>query len=207
MTLEVWLAYLIAGVILSVSPGAGAVNTMSNGMNYGFKRALVSILGLQVGLILLFVLVAIGLGALVAQSALAFSVIKWVGVAYLIYLGIMKFREQGAVDVKQLSDKPTSLFKIFNHALLVNVTNPKSIVFLVALLPQFIDPNQAQGPQFLILGATSVIVDTLVMIGYALLATRLAFFIRSERHMRLQNRIFGGMFIGAGSLLAVASHK
>ncbi|MCE0555831.1 MULTISPECIES: homoserine/homoserine lactone efflux protein [unclassified Motilimonas] len=207
MTLEVWLAYLIAGIILSVSPGAGAVNTMSNGMNYGFKRALVSIIGLQVGLILLFVLVAIGLGALVAQSALAFNIIKWVGVGYLIYLGVMKFREQGAMDVAQVSAKPMPLAKLFSHALLVNVTNPKSIVFLVALLPQFIDPNAAQAPQFLILGTTSVLVDMVVMIGYALLATRLAFFIRSERHMRLQNRIFGGMFIGAGSLLAVASHK
>lgn len=207
MTLEVWLTYLIAGIVLSVSPGAGAVNTMSNGMSYGFKYSLISILGLQLGLALQFVLVGIGLGAIVAQSALAFSIIKWAGVAYLIYLGVMKFKQQGAFDVNAYNEPKVPPLTLFAKAVLVNVTNPKSIVFLVVLLPQFINPHAPQALQFTILGLTSVGVDLVVMLGYALLATQLALFVRSEKHMRLQNRIFGGMFIGAGSLLAVASHK
>lgn len=207
MTFDVWLAYAVAGLLLSISPGAGAVNTMANAMNQGFRRSLASILGLQAGLILLFALVAIGLGAVVAQSTLAFNVIKWAGVGYLIYLGVMKFREQGAFNVANIQGTPKSLSSMFTYAMLVNITNPKSIVFLLALLPQFIDPNTPQAPQFLILATTSVVIDTFVMLGYALLATRLASLIKSEKHMRLQNRIFGGLFIGAGSLLAATSHK
>ncbi|MCE2572153.1 homoserine/homoserine lactone efflux protein [Motilimonas eburnea] len=207
MTFDVWLAYVVAGLFLSISPGAGAVNTMASAMNQGFRRSLASIFGLQVGLILLFALVAVGLGAVVAQSSLLFNLIKWAGVAYLIYLGVMKFREQGSLNVEQLQGTPKSLRSLFTYAMLVNITNPKSIVFLLALLPQFIDPHAPQAPQFLILAATSVVIDTWVMLGYALLATRLSVLIKSDKHMRLQNRIFGGLFIGAGSLLAATSHK
>ncbi|MFO6423211.1 homoserine/homoserine lactone efflux protein [Motilimonas sp. KMU-193] len=207
MTFDAWLTYAVAGLLLSISPGAGAVNTMANAMNHGFRRALASILGLQVGLILLFALVAVGLGAVVAQSTLAFNLIKWAGVAYLIYLGVMKFREQGSLNVTNLPVAPKSLTSMFTYAMLVNITNPKSIVFLLALLPQFINPNEPQAPQFLILASTSVVIDTWVMLGYALLATRLTVLIKSDKHMRLQNRIFGGLFIGAGTLLAATSHK
>ncbi len=207
MSLEIWITYLIASIILSVSPGAGAVNTMANGMSYGFRYTMVSILGLQTGLAIHVVLVGLGLGALVAQSATAFTLIKWAGVAYLIYLGYKKFTEVGVMNISEVNQPMVPPVTLYRRAVMVNLTNPKSIVFLVALFPQFLNPDAPQAIQILILGTTSIIVDVFVMIGYATLATRLSHFIKSERHMKIQNRIFGGMFMGAGSLLAGASRS
>ncbi|WP_163831812.1 homoserine/homoserine lactone efflux protein [Spartinivicinus ruber] len=209
MAIEVWLAYFVATVILSISPGAGAVNTISNAMNHGFKVSLISNLGLQFGNVIVITLVGVGLGAVLAQSETLFLWIKWFGVLYLIYLGIQKFREVSTQKqtTSNSSCIPKNYWVLFFQSLLVNVTNPKSIVFLVALFPQFIDPDLPQGIQVFILGSTSVLVDLVVMIGYGLLAARLAQYVHSERHMKIQNRVFGSMFIGAGSLLALAGQK
>jgi homoserine/homoserine lactone efflux protein len=207
MSIEVWLTFLLAAILLSVSPGAGAVNTMANTMKYGFKASLIANLGLQVGSAFNIVMVGLGLGALLAQSELAFSVIKWVGVAYLIFLGYQKFNEVSKLDLGEVKAQKPEPLKLFTKSVIVNMTNPKSIVFLVALLPQFMNTNEPQINQIMLLGTTMLVVDTVVMIGYSLLATRLAHLIKNERHVRIQNRIFGSMFMGAGSLLAVASHN
>ena len=163
MTLEWWLTYLVTTIILSLSPGSGAINTMSTGIRYGFRGALPSIAGLQVGLSVHIVLVGIGLGTLLTQSVIAFDILKWLGAAYLIWLGIQQWRTAGALDLNAVS-KALPGSGLFKRAILVNLTNPKSIVFLAALFPQFIIPNQPQGAQYLILGMTSVVVDIIVMI-------------------------------------------
>lgn len=205
MNIELWVTFLIACIILAISPGAGAVNTMSVTMKYGFKRSLVSNFGLQVGNIVNISIAGAGLGALLAQSGSMFSAIKWAGVLYLIYLGIQKFRETNIYYTESDNQNDTGSSRLFTRAVVVNVTNPKSIVFLVALLPQFIEPSGSHFNQMLILGGTMVVVDMTVMIGYAILATRIARLVQSQHHVVIQNRIFGGMFIGAGTLLAVAS--
>ncbi len=202
MTLQIWLTYLLAICILSISPGAGAVNTMSNSLRHGVRRTFSAILGLQAGLAADILLVGVGLGALIASSVTAFTILKWAGVVYLVYLGYKKWTDQGAVELSSGPSAPLSAIRMFAQAALVNLTNPKAIIFLVALFPQFIAPSHPQLPQLVILGLTLVLVDTVVMLGYAILASSLRQLIQSRRHMKIQNRIFGGLFLGAGALLA-----
>jgi len=203
MTLDWWFTYLLTTVILSLSPGSGAINTMSTSLSHGYRGAVASIAGLQLGLSLHIVLVGIGLGALISQSLLAFELLKWLGAAYLIWLGIQQWRAAGAVDLHALAGSMPRR-QLFRRALLVNLTNPKSIVFLAALFPQFIVPHQPQAMQYVILGVTTVLVDIIVMIGYAMLARRLANWVKAPKQMTLLNRIFGSLFMLVGALLATA---
>lgn len=207
MNFDLWFTFLMACIVLAISPGAGAVNMMSITMRYGFRRSLISNLGLQVGNMFNIAIVGVGLGAVLAQSEVAFIAIKWVGAFYLIYLGIKKFTETvDNPDYKGQQQKVSGL-KMFCQSVIVNVTNPKSIVFLVALLPQFIVSSSLHLEQILVLGSTLLTVDMLVMCGYALLASRLTGLVKNRRHMIVQNRIFGSVFIGTGSLLAVAGRS
>ena len=128
---------------------------------------------------------------------------KWAGAAYLVWLGIQQWRSAGAIDLDAVA-KATPRRRLFKRAVLVNLTNPKSIVFLAALFPQFILPHQPQAMQYLVLGATTIVVDIIVMIGYATLATRIAAWIKGPKQMKLLNRIFGGLFMAVGALLASA---
>ncbi|MCW8329511.1 homoserine/homoserine lactone efflux protein [Photobacterium sp. SDRW27] len=203
MNIEVWLAYLATAVVFSLAPGSGTVNSISNGMVYGWRKSLASILGLQAGLAFHIVLVGVGLGTIVAQSATAFTLIKWVGVIYLLWLGVQKWRERASLDVTATADN-VSAWHLFRQAVLVNLTNPKTIVFLVALFPQFLNPAEPQLLQLTVLGITTIVIDTVVMMFYVSLASRLTGYIRSARVMGGLNRLFGSMFIGCGALLATA---
>jgi len=201
MKFEIWLAFLLASFLISLSPGAGAVNTMSNGLRYGVRNTLPAIFGLQLGYGAQIIIVGIGLGALLASSNTAFSVIKWAGVAYLLWLGISKWR-QTPRPLDAAADARDSGQRRFWQAAFVNLTNPKATVFLVALFPQFIDANAPHAIQFSIMGSTLIVVDIMVMLGYANLASRLSFWMRDEVHQRWQNRIFGSLFVGVAALMA-----
>ncbi|WP_105665319.1 homoserine/homoserine lactone efflux protein [Cronobacter dublinensis] len=203
MTFEWWCTYLLTTLILSLSPGSGAINTMSTAISHGYRGAAASIAGLQTGLALHIVLVGIGLGALFSRSLMAFEVLKWAGAGYLIWLGIQQWRAAGAIDLNALAQsQPRS--KLFKRAVFVNLTNPKSIVFLAALFPQFIVPHQPQVMQYLVLGVTTVVVDIIVMIGYATLATRIGGWIKGPHQMKALNKVFGSLFMLVGALLATA---
>lgn len=203
MDLHVWLAYVATAIVFSLAPGSGTVNSISNGLSYGTRKSLAAIAGLQVGLACHIVLVGAGIGALVAKSALAFTVIKWVGAVYLIWLGIQKWRDHSSLaTVTDGAALPART--LLRKAVLINLTNPKSIVFLVALFPQFIDPAGNQLMQLMILGVTTVVIDSFVMLGYTSLASQMGRFIRSERVMSKINKVFGSMFMGCGALLAAA---
>ncbi|GAA5648298.1 MULTISPECIES: homoserine/homoserine lactone efflux protein [Vibrio] len=203
MDLHVWLAYVATAIVFSLAPGSGTVNSISNGLSYGTRKSLAAIAGLQVGLACHIVLVGAGIGALVAKSALAFTVIKWVGAVYLIWLGIQKWRDHSSLaTVTDGAALPART--LLRKAVLINLTNPKSIVFLVALFPQFIDPAGNQLTQLMILGVTTVVIDSFVMLGYTSLASQMGRFIRSERVMSKINKVFGSMFMGCGALLAAA---
>ncbi|WP_318372405.1 homoserine/homoserine lactone efflux protein [Enterobacter sp.] len=205
MTFEWWFAYLLTSIILSLSPGSGAINTMSTAMSHGYRGAAASIAGLQTGLGIHIVLVGVGLGTLFSRSVLAFEVLKWAGAAYLVWLGIQQWRAAGALDLNALA-KSQSRGHLFKRAVFVNLTNPKSIVFLAALFPQFIVPHQPQIMQYVVLGTTTIVVDIIVMIGYATLATRIALWIKGPRQMKTLNRIFGSLFMLVGALLASTRH-
>ncbi|MBY7877200.1 homoserine/homoserine lactone efflux protein [Vibrio fluvialis] len=203
MDTHVWLAYVATAIVFSLAPGSGTVNSISNGLSYGTRKSLASIAGLQIGLAIHIMLVGAGIGALVAQSALAFTIIKWVGAVYLVWLGIQKWRDRSSL-VADAATQTLSAGTLLRKAVLINLTNPKSIVFLVALFPQFLDPTRDQMTQLLVLGITTVTIDSFVMLGYTSLASQMGRFIRSDRIMRKINRVFGSMFMGCGALLAAA---
>lgn len=125
MTIEWWFAYLLTSIILSLSPGSGAINTMTTSINHGYRGAAASIAGLQTGLVIHIVLVGVGLGTLFSRSVLAFEVLKWAGAAYLIWLGIQQWRAAGAIDLNTLA-KAQTRGKLFQRAVFVNLTNPNS---------------------------------------------------------------------------------
>ena len=205
MRWEVWLAYFAACWVIAVSPGSGAVLSMSHGLSYGLRRTTTTILGLQTGLVVILLIAGGGLGALLLASEQAFMVVKTVGALYLIYLGIQQWRSkvdtggeaaQGTPRVALMSPR-----RRFATGLLTNVTNPKGIIFMVAVLPQFIDPARALAPQLAILAATMCGVDLIVMHGYALLASRMQGLFRNARAVRWQNRFFGSVLMAVGTAL------
>lgn len=200
MSLSVWLAFLVTTLLFSLFPGAGALNTMGTVVRHGVRSALPSIAGLQLGLLCHLLLAGVGLGALLARSLLLFEIIKWCGAAYLVWLGWKQWRAP-VQAVKAGAAKPM----LFWPAVLVNLTNPKTILFLVALFPQFIHTDYPLWSQCLILGATCLLVDALVMVGYATLAVPLMRIITTPARQRLQNRVFGSLFMAAGVTLAGAS--
>lgn len=203
MSLETWLAFFVACWVISLSPGAGAIASMSSGLQYGFWRGYWNAIGLQLGLALQIAIVAAGVGAILAASALAFSLIKWFGVAYLVYLAVLQWRaepsELRAEDARRPLGRPLTLVV---RGFLVNISNPKAIVFMLAVLPQFLDPQAPLLPQYLLMGVTMIGVDLIVMAGYTGLAARVLRALRSPRQQRLLNRTFAGLFVGAAALLA-----
>ncbi|MNT20321.1 Homoserine/homoserine lactone efflux protein [compost metagenome] len=203
MSMEVWLGFFAACWVISLSPGAGAIASMSSGLQYGFWRGYWNALGLQLGLIVQIAIIAAGVGAILAASATAFQIIKWFGVAYLVYLAYKQWRAL-PMDMSDESavrpiGKPLSL--VF-RGFLVNVSNPKALVFMLAVLPQFINPQAPLLPQYLIITATMVSVDLLVMAGYTGLAARVLRLLRTPKQQRRMNRTFAGLFLGAATLLA-----
>ena len=137
MTLETWLAFFVASWLISLSPGAGAISCMAAGMRFGFRRALWNILGLQLGILLVLVIVAAGLGALLAASTYAFEAVKWFGAAYLVWLGIQQWRAP-AVPIDEAAAESAlggSPRELVLRGFLVNATNPKGIIFMLAVLP------------------------------------------------------------------------
>ncbi len=204
MQLDIWLTMLVATIVISVSPGAGAVVSMNYGLRYGLKRSYAAILGLQIGLLTQTFVVVIGLGSLITQSLTLFNIIKWIGVAYLIFLGVMKFIEKPMLPQDAENIKAFSFKKALIQASLINMTNIKATVFLVAFIPQFLDPTKPIWTQFLIICATLVVVDVIVMTGYSSLASKLKFMVKSLRAITIQNRITGAFLLLAALFVSTA---
>jgi len=203
VSLHVWLGFLLAAILIAVTPGPGAVASMSAGMRHGYWSALILVLGLQAAILLHLGVVAIGLGALLATSEAAFGLVKLAGAAYLVWLGVQKWRTPFLSKVELLSGERRR--SLFLQGLLVNLTNPKAIVFIGALVPSFIDTGAALLPQYLVIAVTLCLTDMLVMSVYALVASRLGAVMRDPKLMRVQNRLFGSLFVTAGTLLALSS--
>ena len=203
MDWHVWLAYFVASWVIAVSPGSGAVLAMSHGLAYGVRGASATVLGLQIGLAFILLVAGAGVGAVLVASAGAFMVVKLLGAAYLLWLGFKQWRAPVTLDDggAQAGPPVMRLRQRVRTGALTNATNPKGIVFMVAVLPQFIDPKRPLLLQLLILLVTTLAVDTVVMHGYALLASRLRALLRSARARRTQNRVFGGVLMGMGASL------
>lgn len=203
MELNVWLTLLLATIAISVSPGAGAVVSMNYGIKYGLKKSYAAIFGLQAGLLIQTFVVVIGLGAIIAKSVLVFTIIKWIGVLYLVYMGLSKIFEKVELSEDGEQIKEYSAKKAFLSATLINVTNPKATVFLVAFIPQFLNPNESLWLQFGIICLTLVVIDVIVMTGYSSMASKLKFLIKDAKAMKIQNRITGSFLIIAAIFMSM----
>ena len=204
MSLDIWLTMLVASILISVSPGAGAVVSMNYGLKYGLKRSYAAIFGLQAGLFAQTFVVVVGLGSLILKSLLLFNIIKWIGVAYLVFLGVMKFIEKPVLPDDTANIKAFSAKKAFIQATLINLTNVKATVFLVAFIPQFLNPNEPLMSQFIIICTTLIGVDIIVMTGYSSLAAKLKHVIKSIRAIQIQNRITGAFLLLAAFFISTA---
>ena len=201
MDLHTWLAFVAATCVIAISPGSGAVLAMSHGLSYGVRRTSVTILGLQLGLLLLLLVAGAGVGSLLLASETAFNTVKVLGACYLIYLGLMQWRSGAGNPMNaEAAAAPMSLRRRVFTGMLTNATNPKGIVFMVAVLPQFMTESRPLWTQLAVMAVTLIGVDMVVMTGYAASASALRNFMRSARAMRNQNRVFGGllMLVGAG---------
>ncbi|MBV8502188.1 MAG: LysE family transporter [Paucibacter sp.] len=202
MHLSVWLTFFAASWAISVSPGAGAVAAMSSGLSYGFRRGYFVSLGLILGILTQIVVVSLGLGALIAASSIAFAAVKWAGVAYLAWLGLQQWRAPAKPMVASSDGGTATRRQLVLRGWGINAVNPKGTVFLLAVVPQFLDLHAALAPQYATIAATLAFTDAVVMAGYTLLAARLLSALRSEGHLKTLNRVFGSLFIGAAALLA-----
>lgn len=206
MTFTIWITFFFAACIIAVSPGSGAVLSMAHGLSHGVRKATGTILGLQAGLLLVLFIAGAGVGSILLASEVAFSVVKIVGALYLIYLGCAQWRAKvdlppdGAGQATSQVDTP-SFRKRFLLGFLTNATNPKGIIFMVAVLPQFITHSAPLLPQLLILAATMCAIDLVVMHGYAFAASSMQRFFRNARAVKRQNRFFGGVLMAVGATL------
>ncbi|MEY2632803.1 MAG: hypothetical protein RIR00_1457 [Pseudomonadota bacterium] len=198
MSLQIWLAFVGACLIISFSPGPGCMASVSAGLAHGWLQALKLVAGLQLALFLQMGLVATGLGALLVASPSAFLTVKLVGAGYLIWLGFGLLRQSG--QALQVDEQSVPREQLLWRGLLVNMSNPKAIVFMLALVPQFIDESRPQLLQFGILTATMVVIDFIVMGGYAGAAAHFRRWLATPLAQRWSSRLFGSAFILLGLL-------
>ncbi len=203
MTWDLWWAFLGAAVAISVSPGAGAIQSMAIGLAHGVRRGYWSIAGLEIGLMVQLAVVALGLGAMLAASAAAFTVVKWIGVAYLVYLAVRQWRTATVSVIEHVNHPDRSRMSLLLRGFLINVTNPKGLVFLLAVLPPFVVPSAPLLPQYVVIGMTMVAVDLVVMGLYTGLAARLMRLLHTSRRQAALARVFSGLFATAAVALSV----
>jgi len=197
---------MLACWVISISPGAGAIASMSSGLNYGFRRGYWNALGLQLALLLQIGIVAAGVGVLFATTPWAFLVVKWFGVSYLLYLAYLQWKAPTQSIEIQQEQPDKSIAKLVLHGFLINMSNPKAIVFLLAVLPQFLDLSKPQWIQYLIMAATMVTIDLIVMAGYTGLAAKVLRLLKSPKQQKYMNRTFAVLFSCAAGLLSLISN-
>ncbi|KQD38584.1 threonine transporter RhtB [Acinetobacter baumannii] len=202
MSLQVWFAYMLACWVISISPGAGVIASMSSGLNYGFRHGYWNAIGLQIALLIQIMIVAAGVGVLFATTPLAFQAVKWFGVAYLLYLAYLQWTAPVKDIEIQHEKKNKTISALLLNGFVVNISNPKAIVFLLAVLPQFLDLSKSQWIQYLIMAATMVTIDLIVMAGYTGLASKVLRLLRSPKQQKYLNRGFAVMFSCAALLLS-----
>jgi homoserine/homoserine lactone efflux protein len=204
MTLSTYLLYLAAVSLLIVTPGPTMLMCVTNAVNHGPARALASAAGALAASVCIMALSALGLGALLAASEAAFTVLKVAGALYLMWLGIRTFRSGTALAPARPAGASRSLLV---QGLLVGASNPKALLFFSAFFPQFIDPAAPVLPQFVLLAATFVAGDFLMLVAAAFGVGRIAPWLRQARVVRWINRVCGGLFTVMGGLLLLSRRQ
>ena len=203
MEITTWLAFVAASAVLLVIPGPTIVLVLSYALSQGRRVALASVAGVALGDLIAMTASLLGLGALVLASATLFTVLKWIGAAYLVWMGVGMLRHAGASRLSVPQDRaPVAPRKVFRDAATVTALNPKSIVFFIAFVPQFVDAQAALAPQFAILIATFVALAALNALAYALLADGMRATIRKPAVLLWMERAGGAVLVGMGVLTA-----
>jgi threonine/homoserine/homoserine lactone efflux protein len=203
--IENYLGFLASAIVLNLTPGIDTIYILTRSISQGKSAGLVSVAGIMSGCVVHVLSAAFGLSIILSTSALVFSLIKWAGAGYLIYLGIRTiFSKQSSLDMLLMSNSSRDLFKIYKQGVLTNVLNPKVGLFFLSFLPQFINPHQTYGVMpFLILGATFLVTGTLWCLFLTLAAALMTDALR--RHPKagtLLQKLSGLIFIGFGLKLA-----
>ena len=201
--MQLYLLFILMATLTILSPGPGVLKSVTNSLNYGFKRAFIGVIGLSTGTFCVAVLSATSLGALLAASDTAFTVIKYFGAAYLIYMGIKLWRAP-AFEFKDAAKEAISNKKLFAECFIFQLSNPKALVFFLSVFPQFIEHDRSYLGQFAALVLTFCLLLVLVHSIYALFAHKAKSWFTSAHGGRWANRVGGTAFIGFGLLLANA---
>lgn len=207
MSYQTWLLYVTTVFFVSATPGPNMLLAMTHGIHHGVRRTTVTCLGLMTGLCLIMAGSAAGLGALLAASETLFTVVKYAGAAYLIYLGIKVWRStpEPVSASDGVSGAKQSAWAMFRSGFLVSMSNPKAFVFFTALFPQFMDASKPQVEQLAILAATFFVIELSWNFLYASGGARMARWLNTARRLKRVNQVSGGVFVGAGLLLTSVS--
>ena len=197
MSLETWLAFTVASTILVLIPGPTVLLVVSYALGQGWRTAFPMAVGVALGDFTAMTLSMLGIGALLAASATIFTVLKWIGAAYLVWLGIKLWRAGGALAAEPRTSAASSA-KMLGHAWLVTALNPKSLTFFVAFLPQFLSPHASFATQMVIFEATFLVLAFANAFGYALVASRARALVKNARAIGIVNKVGGTCLIGAG---------
>lgn len=206
VSLHTWWVYVVAVFLLSATPGPNMLHIMTRSVAYGFRRSMAAMAGCFSALVLMLLGSAGGMAAVLMTAPLVFEVLRYAGVAYLVYLGIRAWRSnEAAVEIgaDQLAP-PLSTAKMFQGGFLISISNPKAILFAAAFLPQFINQAAPKGPQVTLLVATFAVIEICWYIIYATGGLTLARYLTRPHMKRLFNRATGVLFIGFGLSLLMA---
>ncbi|HEY0843766.1 MAG TPA: LysE family translocator [Noviherbaspirillum sp.] len=198
-----YLIFLVTTAVVCLTPGPAALLVVAQGMSNGLRRSYWAIAGIAMANAIYFALSATGVAALIVASGTLFSVIKWAGVAYLFYLGIAAMRSKAsALTVTQDSRHAVRGLRAFWQAVVVELANPKALLYFVALLPQFVDPAQPVAFQMLVFGTTCIGLDLAAYSLYAWLGSKTQRFTANARFVTASNRTSGGLLMIAGAMMA-----
>ncbi len=208
LSMESALTFALASFLLIVLPGPSVLFVVGRSLSLGRRGGLLSVAGNELGGLVPIAAVALGIGALVSESIIAFTAVKIAGGAYLMYLGLQAIRHR-RTPVDELTGAPTSGARLLWHGFVVGATNPKTIVFFVAVLPQFVNHDRGGIPgQILVLGLIFTVIAFVCDSVWAVAAgTARAWFARSPRRMSQMNATGGGMMIGLGGGLLLTGNK
>ncbi|HEV7490089.1 MAG TPA: LysE family translocator [Rhodanobacteraceae bacterium] len=207
MTTRLWLAFFITATAAAFVPGPAVLYVVGQAMRHGANKAVAANLGILSGNMVWFAASAVGLATLVAFAAPVFVAIKWIGVAYLTWLGFGAWRDalRGAEPSRRIAPALQSGARMWRHGALLQLANPKAILFFTALLPQFVEPSQAIAPQIFVLAVTSIVCEFFVLAGCGCLAARGgALLVARPRLARVTDAAAGSCLLGAGIGLALA---
>jgi homoserine/homoserine lactone efflux protein len=208
MSLNSWLWFSGIEALLCLTPGPAVLFVLSYGLTRGGRASLWANAGILAANAFYFTLSALGLGAVLLASHQAFTLLKYVGAAYLVYLGVRTISGAGlALRTATDTSATTEHWRTLTRGFALQAANPKALIFFVALLPQFINANRAIVPQMLTLGVTSLIIELVVLASYGYLAARVATLAREPRFLVVTNRVSGSLLVAAGAGIALSTDR